>query len=109
GRKPMSWIWRVEGSTGEPIDVVDNEALRIEWARTRAKSMRYAEEVDLLQEEMRRVLQFLDWRANWWRSQVGLRTTQQSHNEPLAEGHAAYAQKQAGYMAGLRATFAAQW
>ncbi|KAF8178176.1 hypothetical protein K438DRAFT_1472910, partial [Mycena galopus ATCC 62051] len=83
--------------------------LRIEWAKTRAKSMRYAEEVDLLQEEMRRVLQFLEWRASWWRSRVGLRASQHSHNEALAEGHAAYADKQAGYLAGLREAFASQW
>jgi hypothetical protein len=46
--------------------------LRIEWAKTRAKALRYAEEVDLLEEEMRRVLQFLEWRASWWRAQIGL-------------------------------------
>jgi ABC-type proline/glycine betaine transport system substrate-binding protein len=69
--------------------------------------MRYAEEVDLLEEEMRRVLQFLEWRANWWRGRVGLRAEQQP--EALREGHAAYAYKQAGYMAGLRTGFKEEW
>ncbi|KAJ7355180.1 hypothetical protein DFH08DRAFT_690485, partial [Mycena albidolilacea] len=103
----MSWIWVMEGSTSAEGDVVLNEALRIEWAKTRAKAMRYAEEVDLLEEEMRRVLQFLDWRAKWWRGKVGLRAEQQL--EALREGHAAYAHKQAGYMDGLRMRFEEEW
>ncbi|KAJ7802706.1 hypothetical protein B0H14DRAFT_2614089 [Mycena olivaceomarginata] len=82
-KMPMSWIWLSEGSTGNQEDVVHSGPLRIEWAKTRAKAMRYAEEVELL-EEMRRVLQFLDWRANWWSSL-------------------------AGYMEGLRACFEKQW
>ena|ERR1700761_7143756 len=70
--------------------------------------MRYAEEVELLEEEMRRVLQFLHWRAESWRSLVELRAGHQ-HEETLHEGHAAYAHKQAGYMEGLRAQFEGQW
>jgi hypothetical protein len=69
--------------------------------------MRYAEEVDLLEEEMRRVLQFMDWRADWWMSLVGLRAGVQ--DEALREGHEAYAVRQAGYMKGIRDRFAAQW
>ncbi|KAJ7683938.1 hypothetical protein B0H14DRAFT_2422270, partial [Mycena olivaceomarginata] len=103
----MSWIWVMEGTAGAEGDVVNNEALRIDWAKTRAKAMRYAEEVDLLEEEMRRVLQFFEWRADWWRSQVGLRAGGQSG--ALREGHAAYAYKQAGYMDGLRARFSDEW
>jgi hypothetical protein len=82
-------------------------ALQIEWAETRAKAMRYAEEVDLLEEEMRRVLQFLGWRAEWWRSLVGLRAESQS--PALREGHAAYAHRQAAYMEGLQSRFRSQW
>ncbi|KAJ6605141.1 hypothetical protein B0H10DRAFT_607302 [Mycena sp. CBHHK59/15] len=70
--------------------------------------MRYAEEVELLEEEMRRVRQFLDWRAGWWRSLVGLRSAMQP-DAALREGHAAYAGKQAGYMAGLSARFTKMW
>jgi hypothetical protein len=69
--------------------------------------MRYAEEVDLLEEEMRRVLQFFEWRADWWRAQVGLRAGGQEG--ALREGHAAYAYKQAGYMDGLRTRFREEW
>ncbi|KAK7005562.1 CxC2 domain-containing protein [Favolaschia claudopus] len=106
-KMPMSWIWLSEGSTGDEKDVVHNEALRIEWAKTRAKAMRYAEEVDLLEEEMRRVLQYLAWRTSWWKSLVGLRADKQGIE--VEEGHAAYAHKQASYMEGIRARFEAQW
>ncbi|KAJ7794332.1 hypothetical protein B0H14DRAFT_2392601, partial [Mycena olivaceomarginata] len=106
-RKAMSWIWVMEGMTGEDGDVVHNEALRIEWAKTRAKAMRYAEEVDLLKEEMCRVLQFLGWRAEWWRSLVGLRAESQS--PALREGHTVYAHRQAAYMEGLQSRFRSQW
>jgi hypothetical protein len=70
--------------------------------------MHYAEEIDLLEEEMRRVLQFLQWRADWWTSLVGLPAGKQE-KLALREGHAAYARKQAGYMQGLRDRFEHQW
>jgi hypothetical protein len=31
--------------------------------------MHWSEEVELLQEEMQRVLQFFGWQATWWDSQ----------------------------------------
>jgi hypothetical protein len=64
--------------------------------------------VELVEEEMHRVLQFLRWHAEWWRSQVGLRDTLQS-DAALREGHLAYARKQAAYMEGLAAQFEAAW
>jgi hypothetical protein len=70
--------------------------------------MRYGEEVDLLEEEMRRVVEFLDWHARWWRSLEGLRATMQPE-AALREGHAAYAHKQAGYMEGLSTRFQELW
>jgi hypothetical protein len=45
-------------------------ALRIEWCRSRARAMRYAEEVEVLLEEMHRVLAFLKWDGNWWRERA---------------------------------------
>ncbi|KAJ7653994.1 hypothetical protein DFH06DRAFT_1330093 [Mycena polygramma] len=106
-KMPMSWIWLAQGA-GDDEDVVNNDFLRIEWAKTRAKAMRYQEEVDLLEEEMRRVLQFQEWRTEWWRSLVGLRADLQP-DAALREGHAAYAHKQAGYMEGIGTRFQAMW
>ncbi|KAJ7301594.1 hypothetical protein DFH08DRAFT_978615 [Mycena albidolilacea] len=88
----MSWIWKVEGATGEDQDVVQNEApilgfcaLRIEWAKARVKAMHYAEETDLLEGEMRR------------------------QDEVLREGHGSYALKQAACQDGMHAGFEDQW
>lgn len=121
---PLSWIWLVQGDSGKETDMVNNECrcdgklgrqhanqrpvLRVEWAKTRASGMRYAEEIDLLEEEMRRVVHFLRWRVWWWRSLIGLRSAVQP-DAALREGHAAYAEKQALYMEGLAARFEKMW
>lgn len=44
--------------------------LRVEWAKSWARAAWWGEKVDLLSEEMRCTLAFLQWRADWWRSQV---------------------------------------
>ncbi|KAJ7030787.1 hypothetical protein C8F04DRAFT_1186443 [Mycena alexandri] len=48
----MSWIWRSPGLEEEEEGEM-NEALRIEWAKTRARFLRQSEQLDLLEEEMR--------------------------------------------------------
>lgn len=55
----------VEG-VGDDQDKTIQDSLRIEWCKAQARSMRWVEEVELLHEEMRRVLQFLQWHAAWW-------------------------------------------
>ncbi|KAJ7733877.1 hypothetical protein B0H14DRAFT_2639505 [Mycena olivaceomarginata] len=90
--RELSWIWVNRGERWEPgDDVAMNEAVRIEWAKTRARAMRWAEEVDLLEEEMRRIRQFLVWRAEWWKAKT------------------AYALRQAGIQAARAKDFAEEW
>ncbi|KAJ7716378.1 hypothetical protein B0H16DRAFT_1741305 [Mycena metata] len=104
---PLSWIWvsQTKGAVaGEKQEM--NEALRIEWAKTRARSLRWTEEVDLLEEEMRRVLQFFTWRAGWWEEQIGRRDLPDGAH---SEGETAYAARQAALLIELRDTFAQQW
>lgn len=81
-------------------------ALRIEWAKARARSMRWSEEVDLLEEEMRRVLQFLTWRAGWWDSQSDRRGLEEGAQ---CEGEAAYAARQAAVQRSLHDSFVVKW
>ncbi|CAK5267151.1 unnamed protein product [Mycena citricolor] len=105
-RKP-SWIWTTALSGSMATGSLGaNEALRIEWAKTRAKAMRWREEVDLLEEEMRRVTQFMEWRAKWWTDQVGQREL-----EPGAqlEGETAYALRQADLQRRLLSSFQLLW
>lgn len=54
--------------------------------------MRWTEEVELIEEEMRRTKQFLTWQAGWWESQV---TPPSLRMSDLVEGINAYAHRQA--------------
>jgi hypothetical protein len=80
--------------------------LRIEWMKSRAHADRWSEEVVLLEEEMRRVLCFLDWKTIWWIHQGSLR---QKASVELREGCAAYAAKQAGILRNMALSFAKKW
>jgi hypothetical protein len=62
--------------------------------------------VVLLDEEMRRVLEFCDWKAVWWMEQVPLRDGLPA---PLAEGLSAYAAEQADMERRIRAAWATKW
>ncbi|KAJ7864121.1 hypothetical protein B0H14DRAFT_3862645 [Mycena olivaceomarginata] len=105
--RPLSWIWVTRGERWEAgDDAAMNEAVRIEWAKTRARAMRWAEEVDLLEEEMRRTLQFLRWRAGWWAAKVGQRGLPEG---PQCEGETAYALRQAKNQTQLADEFTEEW
>jgi hypothetical protein len=54
--------------------------------------MRWEEEMQLIHEEMRRVLAFLSWQAEWWNDK---RTTQLTTSLDQMEGYIAYASRQA--------------
>ena len=64
------------------------------------------EETVLLQEEMRRVLKFFEWKANWWRAQGGLRGNVAAD---IASGLKAYAEKQAVIYEHRANRFAQKW
>jgi len=81
--------------------------------------MQYVEEVELLLEEMRRVLAFLEWDGNRWNARAlhapqsvndACRPSASSENNgPLEEGLRAYALRQASVRQRLFATFTKQW
>ena len=81
-------------------------ALRIEWCRVRARAFRWTEELILIQEEMRRVLETFQYQADWWKSQIGWRT---GLSPETMEGLSAYAIKQASLRRSLRSSFFLQW
>ncbi|PPQ76066.1 hypothetical protein CVT26_004585 [Gymnopilus dilepis] len=67
GRRTLSWIWTQMGNSMEfKEDERLDESLRIEWCKSRARRDRWKEEVELLQEEMRRVKEFFQTRAQQW-------------------------------------------
>jgi hypothetical protein len=67
---------------------------------------RWEEEVQLTLEEMRRVLCYMDWRAQYWRSLVSKR---QVSDATLREGMVAYAEKQAYIAQGMAHNFSQRW
>ncbi|KAG2356874.1 hypothetical protein BDR07DRAFT_1453293 [Suillus spraguei] len=99
GRRRLTWIWMMDGVDG-CADGEDVDGVRVEWCKSHARALRWAEEVDLLQEEMRRVLQFFNWQANWWEGQGAA---------AWDEGLRAYASQQANICHRLAARFHSIW
>ncbi|KAJ6464570.1 hypothetical protein C8R45DRAFT_840433 [Mycena sanguinolenta] len=104
--RPISWIWVTQSEEYDPADgPAMNEAVRIDWAKTRARSHRWREEVDLLEEEMARVLRYCEWRAGWWRAQQG----QQQGDEAQLEGETVYTVRQAAVQTKLARELGREW
>ncbi|KAF9458821.1 hypothetical protein BDZ94DRAFT_1172825 [Collybia nuda] len=107
GRRKPSWIWMTYGVIPDDgDDPALNEALRIEWCRARARAKRWDEEVQLLQEEMQRILAFLDWQAEWWERQG---VSAFSLDAATMRGMTAYAHRQASLRRELRDRFSMTW
>ncbi|KIK34194.1 hypothetical protein CY34DRAFT_17891 [Suillus luteus UH-Slu-Lm8-n1] len=82
------------------------EDMRIEWCKARARVMRWAEEVELLKEETRRIQQFFEWDAQRW-DERGLGNALQDADE--CEGQMAYAKHQAILRRMLAESFKTSW
>jgi len=112
-----SWIWlpnpqvpdTANGDIGEEgaseEDV--NEALRVEWTTSFARLERWSEEVELLHEEMRRVVAFLDWKSRDWLARVG--ASRGDSTPGVQSGVNAYAKKQAAIHCNIAVSFAKLW
>lgn len=110
GLRSPSWIWftgaDVEGLNDaltrkgvyDPplpsMSCIDKPclALRVEWAKAKARAEHWEFEVTLLDEEMRRVLAFGKSKLLWWAEQLPRRSLDSSGT--LAQGMSAYAAKQ---------------
>jgi hypothetical protein len=103
-RRTLSWIWLNNANGANPEDAND-DILRAEWATSWARAARATEEVLLLREEMRRVLAFLEWKANWWRLQAAL----QEVGSALSKALDSYAHSQAALQELLAAEFRVLW
>ncbi|KAH9957066.1 hypothetical protein BGW80DRAFT_1139194, partial [Lactifluus volemus] len=80
--------------------------LRVEWLRCRARAARWKEEIQLVEEEMRRTLSFCEWKASWWDERHQARALVPFH---VAEGVAAYAAEQAEAERQRALQWAVQW
>ena len=112
-----SWIWLpnprvpdgVDGKAGEEGASEEdiNEVLCVEWTTSFARLERWVKEVELLQEEMRRVIVFLEWKSVDWSGKVGARNGSSALD--IQSGLNAYAKKQAAIYHGLAMSFAKFW
>ncbi|PBK72081.1 hypothetical protein ARMSODRAFT_1016067 [Armillaria solidipes] len=106
GHKEVSWIWMQEGALGDGEDEALNQAVKLEWLKSRARSMRWREEGILVQEEMCRTLVSLQWEANKW----GASGSGWEGLDPVAaEGVQAYAARQARLYHCLETHFRNLW
>ncbi|TEB32017.1 hypothetical protein FA13DRAFT_1589212, partial [Coprinellus micaceus] len=81
-------------------------SMRVEWAKARARKLRWGEEYQLILEEMRRSVAYLFWKAKWWRERENGQTEADS---ALLGGINAYAQKQATMLERLTYRFCEYW
>ncbi|KAG1897430.1 uncharacterized protein F5891DRAFT_1129906 [Suillus fuscotomentosus] len=97
GTGTISWIWLA-------TDV--DTSVHIEWCKACACAARWSEEVQLLVEEMRRILVFLQWQACWWSDHANLCILEKPSDQ---EGLQAYAYHQSALHSVMRSSFQALW
>jgi hypothetical protein len=110
GRYKISWIWLVPKSKSEvdtdSSEQVFDEGLQVEWSKSQARKMRWEEEVQIIQEEMRRTIVYYEWKQQWWIEQIPQPTTSK---DTIQLGLSAYSQKQAHYCQCMAESFAMAW
>ncbi|KAK7020162.1 hypothetical protein VNI00_017840 [Paramarasmius palmivorus] len=107
-RKELSWIWLSGGKIDleDGADENNNEILRTEWCKSRARARRAKEEVLLVNEEMRRTLEYLDWRAREWEACADV---EMGRGSAEVEGSRAFALAQAKLQRALKGAFEMEW
>ncbi|KIJ50997.1 hypothetical protein M422DRAFT_44213 [Sphaerobolus stellatus SS14] len=108
GRFKASWIWSAEGvCTGtEKGNIELQDCLRVKWCKARARYIRWREEIILVREEMKRVAQWLAWRAQWWCQQCNSRS---DLSESFQEAMQAHCLRQSDMLEHMRAKFLGIW
>lgn len=108
GRFEESWIWLVQrkGRAGKSEEDEFGDDMRVEWAKSRARMMRWQEEFQLIQEEMRRVVVWYEWKAGWWERKASERIEGESE---ILSGVVAYSHKQAYILRTMAQRCAETW
>ncbi|KAJ7016855.1 hypothetical protein C8F04DRAFT_1215328 [Mycena alexandri] len=91
GRRTLSWIWYT-AKAEDPSEQELVEALRVEWCKAYARMRRWHEDVVLVEEEMRRTIQYGYWEAGEWLKRSVARVD--DVDEVLQEGLKVYALEQ---------------
>ncbi|KAI0340954.1 hypothetical protein BDW22DRAFT_1485896 [Trametopsis cervina] len=91
--KPRLWIWRTFAFIGDKEDLTQalrdtmTENLRVHWCRSTATVERWQEELEVIEEEMRRTIFFFDYHVGLWEARTKVRLRD-------SPGSAEYARKQ---------------
>ncbi|KAJ7175314.1 hypothetical protein C8R46DRAFT_1213798 [Mycena filopes] len=104
-KKVMSWIWAARGAL-DPGEKNLHESLQVEWAKAKARKNRWDEEVNLLREEMRRLLRYLRWEESEWDARAAL--ARPDVTGTIEAGLRAYALRQGAMYRDLGAFYFAQ-
>ncbi|KAJ7434713.1 hypothetical protein FB451DRAFT_1063154 [Mycena latifolia] len=91
GRRTLSWIWYAT-KAGEPTEQELVEALRVEWCKAYARTTRWGEDTVLVEEEMRRTIEYGIYQVGEWLERGQARM---DVGAELQEGLYAYAREQA--------------
>ena len=94
---------REEGASEEDV----NEVLWVEWMIAFVRLERWKEVVELLQEEMHRMVMFLEWKSWDWLAKVEV--PRGNTTQDIESGLNAYARKQAAVYRNLAVSFATLW
>ncbi|GBE79491.1 hypothetical protein SCP_0206910 [Sparassis crispa] len=105
GRRMLSWLWYDVANEGGEAGLADS--LRVEWVKVRARAARWHKEVHLLNEEMRRVMEYSRWQAAIWNGRCDHLNS--GMDASLIEGLQAYAAEHAAMERELAASFEAKW
>ncbi|KAJ7699123.1 hypothetical protein B0H16DRAFT_1484270 [Mycena metata] len=109
--RTLSWIWYAVPKAQE--DEKLEEALRVEWCKAYSRSRRWREELVLVEEEMRRTIEYGLWSRQRWLERAEARTvmlgTTDAISPEVAEGVRAYALEQADREERTCARLRADW
>lgn len=114
GRRKLSWIW-LSAHLGPDGDPLMHEALRVEWAKSKARAQRWLEQVLYLEHCMRRTLISGEVRAaEWdlwaeWRAKDREERGETPVDAYLLEGLRAYASEHADLARRRAESFRVKW
>lgn len=107
GSYQISWIWMVQGALeGMSQDDIDGH-LRVEWLKSRARVMRYREEITMVTDERTFTLKSLAFEAQRWESERS--PDREDLDAAGREGVIALAGRQAWIRRSLASSFQSLW
>ncbi|KAJ7019036.1 hypothetical protein C8F04DRAFT_1276736 [Mycena alexandri] len=110
--RTLSWIWYA-APTKQTGDKKLHEAIRVEWCKAYSRSNRWREDLVLVEEEMRRTLEYGRYAERQWKARAEARTLMLGKGgiiEPeVKEGVRAYALEQADRERRICARLEREW